>query len=160
MSEFINASLVIQLHVIAAVAAFLVGPIALIRKRRDIFHKIPGYIFVVGIVIAAFSSFFIFSIRMIGPFSPIHILSIVSLVSVSFALYSIKIKNIRAHKRSMWRLYSQAIGIAGLFAFLPGRLMNDMVPFFEPRIVFGIAVTCFLLIAAIVYRAARKELVG
>ena len=60
MSEFINASLVIQLHVIAAVAAFLVGPIALIRKRRDIFHKIAGYIFVVGIVIAAFSSFFIF----------------------------------------------------------------------------------------------------
>lgn len=39
MSEFMNASLIIQLHVIAAVAAFLVGPIALIRKWRDIFIK-------------------------------------------------------------------------------------------------------------------------
>ena len=158
MSEFMNASLIIQFHVIAAVVAFLVGPIALIRKRRDIFHKIAGYIFVVGIVVAALSSFFIFSIRMIGPFSPIHLLSVVSLVSVSFALYSIKNKNIKAHKRAMWRLYSQAIGIAGLFAFLPGRLMNDMVPFFDPWVVFGAAGTCFLIIAAIVYGAARNEL--
>lgn len=124
------------------------------------FHKIAGYIFVVGIVIGGLSLFFIFSIRMIGPFSPIHLLSIVSLFSVSFALYSIKNKKIKAHKRAMWRLYSQAIGVAGLFAFLPGRLMNDIVPIFAPWVIFGIAAASFLIIAAIVYSAARNELVG
>ncbi|MEJ6708888.1 MAG: DUF2306 domain-containing protein [Amylibacter sp.] len=124
------------------------------------FHKIVGYIFVVGIVIGGLSLFFIFSIRMIGPFSPIHLLSIVSLFSVSFALYSIKNKKIKAHKRAMWRLYSQAIGVAGLFAFLPGRLMNDIVPIFAPWVIFGIAAASFLIIAAIVYSAARNELVG
>jgi len=143
MTEFLNASFVIQLHVIAALIAFVVGPIALVRRRRDMIHKVVGYMFVVGMVGTALSSFFIHTIRIIGPFSPIHILSVVSLCSLFVAIRAIKLKQITAHNRIMWRLYSQAMGIAGMFTFLPGRLMNDMVPYLSPWSVFVLACVIF-----------------
>lgn len=162
MTEFLNASFVIQVHVAFAVIAFVAGPIALVRRKRDRLHKTVGYVFALALCGTAFSSFFIHTIRLIGPFSPIHILSIITPISLFFAIRAIRAKDVKRHKSVMWRLYSQAMGIAGLFTFLPGRLMNEMIPFFDPWTVFFLACALFGLFiftiwSAIAPRAAQTQ---
>jgi len=43
-------------------------------RRRDFWHKALGYGFVVAMALTACSAAFIYSLRLIGPFSPIHLL--------------------------------------------------------------------------------------
>jgi uncharacterized membrane protein len=157
-SSLSDAGFIIQLHVFAAVLALLIGPFALLRKRRDRIHKTVGYIWVSAMAITALSSFLIFELRVIGLFSPIHLLSVLALVSMGFAINRIRQKDVVGHKRAMWRLYYQAIGLAGLFTFLPGRTMNETFTFAEPWSVFAVAVCVFGAGCMAIYVPLRSSL--
>ena len=78
-------------------------------------------------LLAALSSFFIHTIRFIGPFSPIHLLSVLTLVSVPMAWWSAKRGDIVTHRRIMQSLVVFAIIGAGAFTLFPGRIMNAVV---------------------------------
>lgn len=78
-------------------------------------------------VTAALSSFAITEVRVMGPFSPIHILSIVTLLTLVAALHAARQKNIHRHRRLMRILYISGPVVAGLFTLLPGRLMHIVV---------------------------------
>ena len=73
------------------------------------------------------TSFWIQTIRIIGPFSPIHFLSIFTIWSVFDATRSAKNGNIRRHKRIKKLLYILALIVTGLFTLLPGRTMNAVL---------------------------------
>ena len=71
------------------------------------------------------SSFFIHTIRLWGPFSPIHLLSIFTL-----AMLPLAVAHARRHaveRRAMLGLFVGALVIAGIFTFLPGRIMHAVV---------------------------------
>ena len=119
----LESNLVIQIHVYAAIAAFIIGAIVLWRQKGSPSHRMWGKIWVGLMVIVAFSSFFINEIRLLGPFSPIHILSLVTLLGLYFSIRAVRRKEIEAHRRSMQRIYIGALVIAGAFTFLPGRIM-------------------------------------
>lgn len=163
-TAFTEASLIIQIHVLAALAAAVIGPLALLRKRKDRIHKVAGYFWIAVMAITALTSFFIWQIRVVALFSPIHILSIITVVGLFQAVYRIKQRDIVGHKRVLWRLYYQAIGLAGLFAFLPNRMMNDLFSFASPWVVFIVAVGVFAavgwVISTLFDRAQPKELVS
>jgi uncharacterized membrane protein len=142
-TAFTTASLVIQIHIIATCMALILGPLALIRRRRDFWHKVVGYIWVASMVATAVSSLMIFEIRLIWVFSPIHFLSLDVLYSLFRSIQAIRNKDISTHRKYMWDMYAQAIGAAGLFTFLPGRLMNEMFPSNTPMLVFAIATLVF-----------------
>ena len=127
LSALSDAGFMIQLHVLCAVLSALLGPVALLRRRRDRIHKTVGYVWVTAMALTALSSMFILELRVIGPFSQIHILSVVTLVGLWQSIAQIRLGNVKIHRRVMWRLYWQAIGIAGLFSFLPGRDMNALI---------------------------------
>lgn len=140
LEPILTASPQIQIHVVAALVSIILGPFALLRVSRDKWHKRAGYVWVIAMLTTAISSFFILEGRLIGPFSPIHGLSIFTLWSLWQAIRLVRAGNIAAHRATMRSLYFWAMGVAGMFTFLPGRRMNSMLFGDTPEIGFGIAV--------------------
>lgn len=127
ISSLLHAPLVVQLHVYAALLAAVIGAFVLWRRKGTRLHKALGRLWVLLMLVVAGSSFFIHTIRLWGPFSPIHILSIVTIVGLAAAIGYIRSGDVAAHRRTMQQLYAGALGIAGFFTLLPGRLMSKVV---------------------------------
>lgn len=125
LEPLIQAPVAVQIHAFSAIAAFALGAFVLWRKKGTRLHKALGRIWVVLMLVVATSSLFINEIRLIGPFSPIHIFSIVTYVSLGQALWAIIVqKNVAAHRAGMQGTYLRALMLAGAFTFLPGRRMH------------------------------------
>ena len=137
-----KAPLAVQIHVAAAVLAVGLGPVAIWRRSRDLLHRVAGRVWVAAILIAAVSSFLIHDLRMLGPFSIIHVLSLITLVGLWRGISAIRRGDVAAHQSAMRGLYLQALVLAGVFTFLPGRRMNAV--FFAETPQLG-----FMLMAAV-----------
>lgn len=122
----LNAPFLVQLHVLAAVCAVLLGPLVLWRRSRDKWHKRLGRAWVVAMLATAVTSFGIMDIRLIGPFSPIHGISAFTIWSLWQGVTAARAGRIAEHQQTMQSLYFWAMGVAGLFTFLPGRRMNEV----------------------------------
>lgn len=127
LTPFFEAPPVIQLHIVAALAALTLGPVALLRRSRDRLHRLAGRIWVAAMAVTALSSFFIYTIRVVGPFSPIHVLSVVTLAGLWEGLRHIRAGRVADHRRTMLSLYVFGMGIPGLFTLLPGRIMSAIL---------------------------------
>ncbi|WP_369831741.1 DUF2306 domain-containing protein [Caulobacter sp. HMWF009] len=122
LSLLAAAPLVIQLHVAGAVTAFLIGCVLLAGVKGTGLHKRLGWTWVAAMALTAASSLFIKVINP-GHFSFIHLLSGWTLIALPMAIVAIKRGKVAAHRRSMTGMFVGGLLIAGLFTFLPGRLM-------------------------------------
>jgi uncharacterized membrane protein len=77
--------------------------------------------------VVAASSFWIHEIRLLGPWSPIHLLSIFTLIVLPIAVWRARRHRIADHRRIMTMIFVGALVIAGLFTFLPGRIMHAVI---------------------------------
>jgi uncharacterized membrane protein len=127
LAPLLDAPALIQLHVAAALLSVVLGPVAILRRSRDILHRTAGRVWVVSMAITAGSSFWISENPMIGPFSVIHILSVITLFGLVGAVHAIRAGDVARHGATMRALYAQALMLAGAFTFLPGRLMSEAV---------------------------------
>jgi uncharacterized membrane protein len=127
LEPLLTASPAVQFHVATVVPAALIGGIMLIMRKGTYLHRMAGRLWIALMVLTALSSFFIHEINLIGGFSPIHILSVVVLVSAVEVIRSARRRDFVRHQRVVKSLYFGAIGIAGLFTLLPGRIMHEMV---------------------------------
>lgn len=123
IEPFINAGLVIQIHMIAAIIALVLGGAILWRRKGTARHKMYGKAWVALMAVVALSSFFINELRTFGPFSAIHILSVVSLVSLVQAVSAVRKGNIRRHQTILKGLFFGGLVGAGVFTFMPGRIL-------------------------------------
>lgn len=114
----------IQFHAVSAIVALALGPVAIFRRRRDRLHKTLGYIWVLAMGVVIGSSFMIFEIRLIGPFSPIHLLSVFAAYNLYRGVRAAITGDISRHHKTMRGLYFWALGLAGLFTLMPGRIMG------------------------------------
>lgn len=89
-------------------------------------HRIMGWIWVIVMAIVAASSFWINQIKTWGDWSPIHLLSIFALVMLPLGVIFARRGKIRGHRRTMTGIYLGALVIAGIFTFVPGRIMYRM----------------------------------
>ena len=64
---------------------------------------------------------------MLGPWSPIHLLSIFTLIVLPIAVWRARRHKVADHRRIMIMIFVGALVIAGLFTFLPGRIMYAVV---------------------------------
>jgi len=126
LAPLINAPLAIQIHAVAALALVPLTAVQFWRRKGGIHHRALGWAWVVLMAIAAVSSFWIHSIRLVGPFSPIHILSIITIAGLFGAIRARRAGHIAEHRRTMMMITAGWF-IAGAFAFLPGRVMFQMV---------------------------------
>jgi len=126
LEPLLHATIAIQIHVAAVVPAALLGAYLLLRPKGTPRHRLLGKIWLCLMVITALSSFFIHQINMFYGFSPIHLLSIFVLSGCWGAIANARNHNIAAHKRTVRSLYFGGIVGAGIFTFLPGRIMNKV----------------------------------
>ncbi|MFB9149301.1 DUF2306 domain-containing protein [Roseovarius ramblicola] len=142
-----NAPPAIQVHVAAAMLAVVLTPVALWRRRRDRLHRVAGYAWVLGMAVAALSSFAITEFGVVGPFSPIHALSVATLAGLVVGVRAAIRGDVRGHRASMTQL-SLALAVAGMFTLAPGRIAHRMV--MDGTGWAGFAVVAFLAAAGLV----------
>ncbi len=126
LAPLLNAPFAIQLHAFAAMGAFVLGIVQFASPKGTLPHRTVGWIWAALMLIIAISSFWITgdSIRLAGPFSPIHLLSVLVLFMLPAALWFAHRHKVSAHSKTMAGLFTGALIIAGLFTFVPGRIMH------------------------------------
>lgn len=122
-----EAGWLIASHALAALVALGLGAAQFAAPKGTLPHRTLGYIWCALMAWVAGTSFFIFDIRMWGPFSPIHLLSALALVGLVSGVREARRKERRAHRNTMLVLFVGAQLIAGVFAFLPGRAMHEVL---------------------------------
>jgi uncharacterized membrane protein len=108
-------------------AAFVLGTVQLAAPKGTLPHRTLGWIWVALMTAVAASSLWIHQIRLVGPWSPIHLLSIFTLAMLPLAVWRAHRHDVAAHRRIMISLFLGALLIAGLFTLLPGRIMHAVV---------------------------------
>jgi uncharacterized membrane protein len=127
LAPLLNAVPQIPIHAFAAMAAFVLGIVQFAAPKGTLPHRTQGWIWVILMATVAASSFWIHQIRLVGPWSPIHLLSIFVLVTLPLAVWRARRHDVADHRRIMILLFSGALVIAGLFTLLPGRIMHAVV---------------------------------
>ena len=127
LAPLLAASPAIQLHAFAAIAAFALGAVQLAAPKGTIPHRLFGWLWAGLMLTVVLSSFFIHEIRLWGPWSPIHLLSIFTLVMLPLAVWRARWHDVRRHQRAMVGLFAGALVIAGIFTFMPGRIMHTVL---------------------------------
>jgi uncharacterized membrane protein len=127
LAPLLDVALQIPLHAFAAMAAFALGVVQLAAPKGTFPHRTLGWIWAGLMLAVAVSSFWIHQIRLVGPWSPIHLLSILVLVSVPLGLLQAHRHQVAGHRLTMISIFSGALVIAGLFTLLPGRIMHAVV---------------------------------
>ncbi|TPM28235.1 DUF2306 domain-containing protein [Mesorhizobium sp. B2-3-4] len=148
LDPLFHASPLIQVHALAAIAALLLGAVQLWRTKGDRLHRALGRVWVGLMAVVALSSFFIWTIRLWGPFSPIHLLSLLVLAGLWRGMRMARRGNIAAHRRIMQSTYMIGLVITGLLTFIPGRTMYAVA--FGPQGATPLKLTVFavLVVAA------------
>ena len=135
LEPLLSAPLVIQIHAVSAVAAFVIGTIQFTAPKGTIPHRAFGVLWMTLMASAAASASFILHGEPGDPIwkrvSPIHLfipLTIWSLIEGSYLLIRGKRAGKTHHHRPFLGAYIGGLVIAGVLAFvLPGRIMNQVI---------------------------------
>jgi uncharacterized membrane protein len=127
LAPLLDATPAIPLHAFAAMAAFALGLVQFTAPKGTLPHRTVGWIWVAQMAIVALSSFWIHTIRLAGPWSPIHLLSIFTLAMLPLAVWKAHRHQVGAHRRIMTLMFLGALVVAGLFTLMPGRIMHAVV---------------------------------
>jgi uncharacterized membrane protein len=127
LAPLLDAAPAIPVHAFAAITAFLLGVVQLAAPKGTLPHRTLGWIWVGLMVSVAVSSFWIHQIRLLGPWSPIHLLSIFTLVTLPLGVWMAHRHRVTDHRRIMILIFSGALVIAGLFTLIPRRIMHTVL---------------------------------
>lgn len=127
IQPLLDSSLAIQVHVLAACLALLVGLVQLTLAKGTRSHRQTGWLWIVLMAVVALSSFSIHTIQLVGPWSPIHLLSIFTLVMLWKGIRAGKEGKSKEHAYTMMALFVFALLGAGSFTLLPGRIMHQVL---------------------------------
>ena len=114
------------LHLVAALAALLLGITILTRRKGTFSHRTLGWTWVTLMGSAAAASVFIRDYRIvnIAGYTPIHLLTLTVAVLLPLAIWHIRRGNVSGHRRTMTGVYIGGCVVAGLFALAPARFLG------------------------------------
>ena len=127
LAPLLDAVPPIPVHAFAAMAAFALGLVQLAAPKGTLPHRTLGWIWVTLMAVVAISAFWIHQLRIVGPFSPIHLLSIFTPIMLALGIWYARRHDVRGHRITMISIFAGALVIAGLFTFVPGRIMHAVV---------------------------------
>jgi uncharacterized membrane protein len=127
LAPLLAADGAIRLHAFAAMAAFVLGVVQIGAPKGTIPHRTIGWVWVALMLAVSISAFWIHTIRLWGPWSPIHLLAIFTLVMLPVALLHARRHRVRQHRIAMLSLFFGGLVIAGLFTLFPGRIMHAVM---------------------------------
>lgn len=116
------APIQIQIHVAAVSVALAIGITLMLGLKGTTVHRTLGWLWVVAMATAAISSLFIHRANG-GSFSFLHLFAGWTLIALPMGVFAARKHNVRLHSRTMTGMFVGGLLIAGAFAFLPGRLM-------------------------------------
>ena len=116
-------------HLIAAVAALLLGIAILTRRKGTFSHRTLGWTWVTLMAAAAASSVFIrdYKIPNIAGYTPIHLMVPAVFFGLGLAFWMLARRNVRGHRIAMQITYVSACLVAGGFTLLPNRYLGQLV---------------------------------
>ncbi|NKC00695.1 MAG: DUF2306 domain-containing protein [Pseudomonadales bacterium] len=117
-------------HLSSVLMAFPIGGWLLLNPKGTKSHRLLGKPYMALMFITGIASLLMpatLGPTLLGHFGFIHIFSLMVLYNVPMSIYAIRRGNVRAHKSNMVGLYVGGILIAGSFAFMPGRLMHQVL---------------------------------
>jgi uncharacterized membrane protein len=127
LAPLLDAAPAIPLHAFSAMAAFALGIVQFAAPKGTLPHRALGWVWVLLMASVAVSSLWIHQLRLVGPWSPIHLLSIFTLLMLPLAVWRAHTHRVADHRRIMILLFTGALVVAGLFTLLPGRIMHAVV---------------------------------
>ncbi|NOT43466.1 MAG: DUF2306 domain-containing protein [Acidobacteria bacterium] len=123
----------VLLHLATVVPAFIVGTwLLFVSRKGSRWHRLLGRLYLSLMATTALAAIFIRAFSAwsvgVGPFrfGLLHLFVLLTAWSVFTTLRAVRRGDIAAHRGSMIGLYVGGLGIAGLLAFLPGRIMYRM----------------------------------
>lgn len=126
LAPLLHASPAIQTHAFAAMSALVLGIVQLSAPKGTLPHRTIGWIWVALMVVVGASSFFIHELRLVGPWSPIHLLSVLTLMALPLAVLAAHRHAVDRHRRAMISIFVGGLVVAGLLTFAPGRIMHTV----------------------------------
>ncbi len=127
LAPLLEAAPAIPFHAFAAMGAFVLGLVQFAAPKGTLPHRTIGFIWVGLMAFVAGSSFWINQLRVVGPWSPIHLLSIFTLVMLVMGVVAAHRHDVRHHTIAMISIFAGALVIAGLFTLVPGRIMHKVI---------------------------------
>ena len=110
-------------HIATILAAVILTPVMLLRRRGDRLHRRLGWLWVSAMALTALLTFGIRGLNQ-GSLSPIHILSAWTLVQVPLIVWAARVHNHRRHRNAVRGMVAGALLIAGIFTFPFDRLLG------------------------------------
>jgi len=108
-------------------AAFVLGLVQFAAPKGTLPHRTLGWLWAGLMYTVAISGFFIHEIRLWGPWSPIHFLTLPTLILVPVALWQARKHRARSHGFHMLGVFVGGLVLTGALAFLPGRIMAEVL---------------------------------
>lgn len=122
MSVFTALSPVIQVHLLAALAALALGAVLMAARKGRTFHRIAGWTWVSLVMVTAGATLFITELNH-GRWSWLHLFTGWVLLITPLAVFWAKRHDIRRHRRTMMGLFYGGFAINLVFAMMPGRAL-------------------------------------
>jgi len=116
--------LVVYVHFIAALAAMAIGAVQLARPKGTRGHRVVGRIWAGLMAVVAVSSLWMPAFL---TFTWIHVFTLLVFVALPLALYSAHRGEIAGHAKGMRGLYAGGVIVAGVLAFVPGRVLGNLL---------------------------------
>jgi uncharacterized membrane protein len=126
LAPLLDASPATQLHAFAAMSAFVFGVVQLSAPKGTIPHRTIGWIWVALMLAVSISAFWIHQLRLWGLWSPIHLLAIFTLIMLPLGVWYAHRHAVERHRWTMIGIFAGALVIAGVFTFVPGRIMYSV----------------------------------
>ena len=143
---------VITLHAVAALTAVLLGPVQILRRRRDRAHRVIGTVWVSAIVVTSVSSFWIAP----DGFSWLHGLAIWTLVCMIAAIVGIRRGSVPVHRGFMIGSYLGTLTAFAVASLVPSRLIPQLLRS-EPLVALVTVLGVGVLVAVLAVSVVRAQ---
>ena len=143
---------VITLHAVAALTAVLLGPVQILRRRRDRAHRVIGTVWVSAIVVTSVSSFWIAP----DGFSWLHGLAIWTLVCMIAAIVGIRRGSVPVHRGFMIGSYLGTLTAFAVASLVPSRLIPQLLRS-EPLVALVTVLGVGALVAVLAVSVVRAQ---
>lgn len=133
LDPLLQAPLIVQVHAFSAMAAFVLGLLQIVAPKGTLPHKWLGALWIVLMTVITVSAAFIFRpgtegapfwerLSIIHIFIPITAFGIIS----GLRLLARGGPSLKRHSRPFISVFLGGLIIAGVLAFLPGRIMHQV----------------------------------
>ena len=123
---FLRQSTAVKVHLLAALGAVALGAVLMGLRKGRRFHRLGGWTWAGLMGLTAVSSLFITGING-DSWSLIHLLAGWTILSLPFAVMAARRHKVKQHRSAMMGMFYGGVLLAGALAFIPGRLMWELL---------------------------------